>query len=266
MGAIIVVAISILAAVTLLPGADERCSGRRAYARGRIAILFGLFVRIGSHAPAPAPAPRRATPRRGFWERWTDGGHRAARGSRRWPARRVLLALAIPALSLAVRQRRAAPVPRRTTRRASAPSSPRRRPGPGATGPVQAIAELRQRTRERPRQPRGARLLRRRLRSRSGGRARRAPAAVARRSRRAHHRRSRGTTRRAPRPRRSSTRLRAGPRAAARRGRRAGGRRHRVQLGLRRPRLGLDVEDPAVRARRSATWCCCCCCARCCCR
>src|SRR5829696_7181421 len=44
MGAIIVVAISILAAVTLLP-ALMSLMGRRAYARGRAAVVFGLLVR-----------------------------------------------------------------------------------------------------------------------------------------------------------------------------------------------------------------------------
>src|SRR3954447_7186110 len=71
MGAIIVVAISILAAVTLLP-VLMNVLGRRAYARGRIAILFGLLVRSIRTRRRRAGSTR-TTPRRGFWERWTDG-------------------------------------------------------------------------------------------------------------------------------------------------------------------------------------------------
>ncbi|HMJ95961.1 MAG TPA: MMPL family transporter, partial [Thermoleophilaceae bacterium] len=71
MGAIIVVAVSILAAVTLLP-ALMNVLGRRAYARGRLSVLFGLLVRMARtrrRRPGSTRAPRR---RIGFWERWTD--------------------------------------------------------------------------------------------------------------------------------------------------------------------------------------------------
>src|SRR5215210_6971703 len=88
MGAIIVVAVSILAAVTLLPVLMS-VLGKRAYARGRLGVLFGLLVRMA----------RPGRERRGFWERWT-----AAVTRRPWAsalaASALLLALAVPALSL----------------------------------------------------------------------------------------------------------------------------------------------------------------------
>ncbi|MGH2761495.1 MAG: MMPL family transporter, partial [Thermoleophilaceae bacterium] len=70
MGAIMVVAVSILAAVTLLP-VLMRLLGRRAYARGRISLVLGLLARRWRTAPrrrgSTAPAARRGA----FWERWT---------------------------------------------------------------------------------------------------------------------------------------------------------------------------------------------------
>ena len=56
MGAIVVVAVSILAAVTLLP-ALMRVLGARAYRRGRTATVIGLLGRAAALAPAPARAP-----------------------------------------------------------------------------------------------------------------------------------------------------------------------------------------------------------------
>src|SRR5215217_4454756 len=98
MGAIIVVAISILAAVTLLP-ALMSLLGRRAYARGRLAVLGSLIVRSLRWRRR---RPGRTDPSRvkaGFWQRWTAAVMRrpviAALSSAA-----VLLALAVPALSL----------------------------------------------------------------------------------------------------------------------------------------------------------------------
>ncbi len=138
MGAIIVVAISILAAVTLLPVLIS-VLGRRAYARGRIAILFGLMVRSIRTRRRRAGSTRTA-PRRGFWERWTDGvtAHpwACALGTTA-----VLLALAIPALSLAFGNGALRQFPKDNETRVGAELAARTT-GPGATGPVQAIAEL----------------------------------------------------------------------------------------------------------------------------
>ena len=97
-GAIVVVAISILAAITLLP-ALMSLLGKRAYARGRIAVVGMLFVRglrstrrrTGSTHPERGRTP--------FWQTWTERIMRHP-----WIAAglsaAVMLVLAIPALSL----------------------------------------------------------------------------------------------------------------------------------------------------------------------
>jgi RND superfamily putative drug exporter len=139
-GAIVVVAVSVLAAITLLP-ALLRVLGHRAYARGRMAIMAGLVWRRlrarprrrGSTAPG-------GPPRADFWQRWT------ARVMRR-PAlaagvsAAMLLALAIPALSLewgdgALRQ---FPEGNETRVGAELAAQATR---PGAAGPTQVVAEF----------------------------------------------------------------------------------------------------------------------------
>ena len=139
MGAIIVVAISILAAVTLLPVLMSLL-GRRAYARGRLAVLFSLLVRMVRTRPRRRGSTR-AVARRGFWERWTDAVTR-----RPWvsalAAAGVLLALAIPALSLDFGNGALRQFPEGNETRVGAELAAQRT-GPGAAGPVQAIAELR---------------------------------------------------------------------------------------------------------------------------
>jgi uncharacterized membrane protein YdfJ with MMPL/SSD domain len=139
MGAIIVVAISILAAVTLLPVLMSLL-GRRAYARGRLAILFGLLVRNvrtrRRRRGSTVPAARRGA----FWERWT-----AAVTRRPWVSAlataAVLLALAIPALSLHFGNGALRQFPEGNETRVGAELAAQKT-GPGATGPVQAVAEL----------------------------------------------------------------------------------------------------------------------------
>jgi uncharacterized membrane protein YdfJ with MMPL/SSD domain len=137
-GAIIVVAISILAAVTLLPVLMSLL-GRRAYARGRLAVLFGVLfrlVRTRRRRPG-STAPRE---HRGFWERWT-----ATVTKRPWAsalaAAGVLLALAIPALSLDFGNGALRQFPKDNETRVGAELAAQKT-GPGASGPVQAIAEL----------------------------------------------------------------------------------------------------------------------------
>jgi uncharacterized membrane protein YdfJ with MMPL/SSD domain len=138
MGAIIVVAISILAAVTLLPVLMS-VLGRRAYARGRLAIVFGLLVRM-VRTRRRRPGSTSATPRRGFWERWT-----AIVTARPWISAgltaAVLLALAIPALSLHFGNGALRQFPKDNDTRVGAEVAARAT-GPGATGAVQAIADL----------------------------------------------------------------------------------------------------------------------------
>jgi uncharacterized membrane protein YdfJ with MMPL/SSD domain len=138
MGAIIVVAISILAAVTLLP-ALMSLLGRRAYARGRLAVLSGLIVRlVRTRRRRPgSTAPRE---RRGFWERWT-----AAVTHRPWVSAlataAVLLALAVPALSLDFGNGALRQFPAGNETRVGADLAAQKA-GPGASGPVQLLAEL----------------------------------------------------------------------------------------------------------------------------
>jgi uncharacterized membrane protein YdfJ with MMPL/SSD domain len=138
MGAIIVVAISILAAVTLLP-VLMGLLGRRTYARGRLAIVFSLLVRM-VRTRRRRPGSTTTVPRRGFWERWT-----AMVTARPWvsatAAAAVLLALAIPALSLHFGNGALRQFPKNNDTRVGAELAARTT-GPGATGPVQAIAEL----------------------------------------------------------------------------------------------------------------------------
>jgi uncharacterized membrane protein YdfJ with MMPL/SSD domain len=138
MGAIVVVAISILAAVTFLP-ALMGLLGRRAYARGRLAIVFGLLVR-NLRTRRRRRGSTQATPRRGFWERWT-----AIVTARPWisalATAAVLLALAIPALSLHFGNGALRQFPKDNETRVGAELAAQKT-GPGATGPVQAVAEF----------------------------------------------------------------------------------------------------------------------------
>ena len=140
MGAIIVVAVSILAAVTLLP-VLMRLFGRRVYERGRIARGLARFStlqrrrrrRRGSTAPGAAAAP-------GFWERWT------LRVTRRpWAAAlgsaAVLIVLALPALTLDFGNGALRQFPEGNDTREGAELAAREL-GPGSSGPTQVIADL----------------------------------------------------------------------------------------------------------------------------
>ena len=137
MGAIIVVAISILAAVTLLPVLMS-VLGKRAYARGRLGVLAGVLWRM-VRTRRRRPGSTRGE-RRGFWERWT-----AAVMRRPWvsaiAAAAVLLALAVPALSLAFGNGALRQFPAGHETRVGAELAAQRT-GPGAAGPTQVVAEL----------------------------------------------------------------------------------------------------------------------------
>jgi uncharacterized membrane protein YdfJ with MMPL/SSD domain len=141
MGAIIVVAVSILAAVTFLPVLMSLL-GRRAYARGRLGVLFGLLVRMARTRGRSRGSTRPSNEhRRGFWERWT-----AAVMSRPWVSAlataAVLLVLAIPALSLEFGNGALRQFPKDHEARVGAELAAQKT-GAGASGPVQALAELR---------------------------------------------------------------------------------------------------------------------------
>ena len=98
MGAIIVVSISILGAITMLP-ALMTLLGRRAYARSRVATVTGLVVRAWRSAPRRRGRTHPDTAPAGFWQRWTERVSARPIVSIALTSS-VLLALAVPALSL----------------------------------------------------------------------------------------------------------------------------------------------------------------------
>ena len=142
-GAIIVVAISVLAAVTLLPVLMS-LFGRRVYARGRIALTLQLVARaVRSRARRRGSTrPEAVAARTGFWERWTT---RVTR--RPWTAALasagVLLVLAIPALSLDFGDGALRQFPEGNPTRTGAELAAQKQ-GAGAAGPTQVVAELKQ--------------------------------------------------------------------------------------------------------------------------
>jgi RND superfamily putative drug exporter len=136
MGAIVVVAVSVLAATTLLPVLMSMF-GRRAYSRGRTAIVGGLVFRglrnmrrkRGSTHPSRVSTP--------FWERW------AARVMRRpviaaGLSASVLLVIAIPALSLHFGDGALRQFPRGNETRVGAELAAKAT-SPGAAGPTQVL-------------------------------------------------------------------------------------------------------------------------------
>jgi RND superfamily putative drug exporter len=114
--------------------------GRRAYARGRLAIVFGLLVRLIRTRPRRRGSTRPAAHRAGFWERWT-----AAVTRRPWvsalAAAGVLLALAIPALSLHFGNGALRQFPKDNETRVGAELAAQKT-GAGAAGPVQVVAQV----------------------------------------------------------------------------------------------------------------------------
>ncbi len=137
MGAIVVVAVSILAAVTLLP-ALMHVLGRGAYTRGRSATVLGLLARRvrrrrpGSTHPSTRPG--------GFWQRWTDAVMRRPVAFALASAA-VMLALAVPALSLKTGDGALRQFPAGNETRVGAELAARQA-GPGAAGPTQVLARL----------------------------------------------------------------------------------------------------------------------------
>src|SRR5438067_6611984 len=69
LGAMLVVAVSVVASATLLPVLIE-LFGRRAYARNRLFTITGLALR--SHARRRPGSTRPGVERLGFWRRWTN--------------------------------------------------------------------------------------------------------------------------------------------------------------------------------------------------
>jgi RND superfamily putative drug exporter len=139
MGAIIVVAVSILGAVTLLP-VLMRLLGQRTYTRGRVALVVQLLARSwrtrGRRSGSTHPDNRRPD----FWQRWTERVTRrpvlAATASAA-----VLLVLAIPALSLEFGDGALRQFPRGNETRTGAELAAKRL-GPGSAGPTEVVASL----------------------------------------------------------------------------------------------------------------------------
>jgi RND superfamily putative drug exporter len=133
LGAILVVAVSVVAATTLLPALIS-LAGRRAYEPGRTATitarLVGLFGRL-------RPG-NRDVPRASFWERWTGAVMRRpvlAAGA----ATAILLALAAPALQMEMRNGALAQFPKDHETRVGADAAARIT-GPGAASPLDIVA------------------------------------------------------------------------------------------------------------------------------
>jgi uncharacterized membrane protein YdfJ with MMPL/SSD domain len=139
MGAIVVVAVSILGAMTLLP-VLMRLLGTRAYARGRLAVLIGLLVRLFRTKPRRRGSTHPDRRRGGFWERWT------ARVTRRpvlaaVASAAILLVLAIPALSLKFGDGALRQFPKGNETRVGAELAARQL-GAGSSGPAQVLASF----------------------------------------------------------------------------------------------------------------------------
>lgn len=139
LGAIIVVAFSILTAVTLLP-ALMSLMGRRAYARGRAANVTALVFRRIHMLPRRRGSTSSADVRTSFWQRWTERVMRRPVLAALLSAG-ALLTLAVPALSLkwgdgALRQ-----FPKDNETRVGAELASKAT-GPGAAGPSQVVARF----------------------------------------------------------------------------------------------------------------------------
>jgi len=137
MGAVVVVAVSILAAMTFLP-ALMAVAGRRGYAPGRTAGVIAWVVRRvrglrrGSSEPA-VPGP-------GFWQRWTDRVTRRPLVTVALSAG-LMLFLAIPALSLETGDGALRQFPEGNETRVGAELAAEKM-GAGASGPLYVMAEF----------------------------------------------------------------------------------------------------------------------------
>src|SRR5688572_24346627 len=139
-GAIIVVAMAILTAVTLLP-ALLSLLGRRAYARSRVTTVLELVARqwmnLRRRRGSTHPDRRKGT----FWQRWT-----ALVMRRPWAAvfvsGGIMLTLAIPALSLVWGDGALRQFPEGNETRVGAELAAKVS-GPGASGPMQIVADAR---------------------------------------------------------------------------------------------------------------------------
>jgi len=137
LGAIIVVAVSILAAVTFLP-AVMRAMGRRAYMRGRPAMVVALIGRNLRWRRRRRGSTDPEAQRAAFWQRWTDRVT-ARPGVAAAASAAVLLVLAIPALSLVFGDGALRQFPEGNETRVGAELAAKEL-GPGASGPTHIVA------------------------------------------------------------------------------------------------------------------------------
>jgi RND superfamily putative drug exporter len=135
-GAIVVVAVSVLAATTLLPVLMSMF-GRRAYSRGRVAIVGGLVLRGLRNMPRRRGSTHPSRHRAPFWERWADRvmSHPVVAAG---AAAAVLILLAVPALSLKFGDGALRQFPHGNETRVGAELAAKAT-GPGAAGPAQVL-------------------------------------------------------------------------------------------------------------------------------
>src|SRR3954451_2485834 len=141
LGAIVVVAISILGALTLLP-ALMSVMGKRAYSRDRFAVVIAYVLRTWRNLPRRRGStnPERRAARGTFWQRWTAVVTRRPLITAVLAAS-VMLTLAIPALSMkwgngALRQ-----FPEGNPTRVEAELAAKAL-GPGTSAPVEIVANF----------------------------------------------------------------------------------------------------------------------------
>jgi RND superfamily putative drug exporter len=139
LGAIVVVAVSILGALTLLP-ALMRMLGPRAYSRSRFATVSGLLFRAQR---SMGRRRGRSDPARGaFWDRWTRRVTRRP-GLAALASALVMLAIAYPALSLESGNGALAQFPQDNETRIAAERAAEVM-GEGAAGPALVMARFRE--------------------------------------------------------------------------------------------------------------------------